>query len=318
MAKAGSDKSEVVSRVPLACADEMAAVEFLESLRWGGEPYCLHCGDSNVYAMTKRGTKERNARYLWRCRGCGKQFTIRVGTVMEDSAIPLRHWVFAFWAVSASKKGVSALQIKRQTGVTYKSALFMMHRVRWAMNGQAPHPLKGTVEVDETYVGGKPRMPHKGKKRVPQHSTKKDRKTQVIAMVERNGSVRTHVHTDVTEDNLLDIVRGEVSPSATVYTDGYCGYDNVGKHFAGHETVIHTNREYVRGDVHTNTVEGFFSLLKRGVIGTFHNVSRKHLHRYVSELEFRWNTRRMDDGARLRSLVRAADGRRLTYAEQVG
>jgi transposase-like protein len=268
--------------------------------------------------MTKRGTKERNARYLWRCRACGRQYTVRVGTIMEDSAIPLRHWVFALWSACASKKGVSALQIKRQTGVTYKSALFMMHRIRWAMSDQGPRPLVGTVEVDETYVGGKPRPPHKGRPRIPQHGTKKDRFTPVIAMVERQGSVRTRVTTDVTAKTMPQIVKEEVAKSARIYTDGASTYDRVGRYFeGGHERVKHTNREYVRGDVHTNTVEGFFSLLKRGVIGTFHHVSRKHLHRYVSEFEFRWNTRRLDDGQRLSKLVQCTDGRRLTYAEQV-
>jgi transposase-like protein len=326
MCKVASDKSKTVTKIPLACADETAAVEFLESLRWDDEACCPRCGDCDVYQMTKRGTGERNDRYLWRCRGCGKQFTVRVGTVMEDSPIPLRHWVFAFWAATASKKGVSALQIKRQTGVTYKSALFMMHRIRWAMGARSGRPLDGDVEVDETYVGGKPRYPSKGTaayRRTTGRSTKpgpakdfKDRKTQVVAMVERDGEVRTRVRTDVTGENLKAIIRQEVARSARILTDEYIGYRGLGDEFAGHETVTHSEREYARGDVWTNTVESFFALLKRGVIGTFHNVSRKHLHRYASEFEFRWNTRKMDDGQRLGALIRRADGRRLTYADQ--
>ena len=199
--------------IPLACADEAAAAEFLETMRWGEEVCCPRCGDCDVYQMTSR-TGERNHRFLWRCRGCDRQFTVRIGTVMQDSAIHLRHWVFVFWAASASKKGVSALQIRRQTGLSYKSALFMMHRVRWAMRDP--------------------------------------------------------------------------------------------------------NAEELDGDVNTNTVESFFAILKRGIYGVFHNVSKKHLHRYIHEFEFRWNTRRLSDIQRLQALVRAGEDKRLTYASLVG
>jgi transposase-like protein len=308
MAKAASDKSDTVARIPLACADEAAAVEFLESLRWGDEVCCPRCGDCDVYQMKKRGTDERNDRYLWRCRGCSKQFTVRVGTIMEDSPIPLRHWVFVFWAATASKKGVSALQIKRQTGVTYKTALYMMHRVRWAMGESYRLPLDGDVEADETYIG-----PRRRKGTKPGRST--EHKTPVFAMVQRDGSLRAHPVTNVTGATLKGAIRQNVAPTARMITDEYGAYNKLGEEFAAHDTVSHKWGEYARGDVYTNTAESFFSLLKRGVIGTFHHVSRKHLHRYVSEFEFRWNTRRMDDGARLRELVQSGEGKRLTYAE---
>lgn len=309
MGKAASDKSDTIQKVPLACADETAAVEFLESLRWGDEACCPRCGDCDVYQMTKRGTDERNDRYLWRCRGCGKQFTVRVGTVMEDSPIPLRHWVFVFWAACASKKGVSALQIKRQTGVTYKTALFMMHRVRWAMGESARLPLDGTVEADEAYIGGKRKGVPPGRPGRSSH------KTPVFAMVQRDGDVRAHPVTNVTSKTLKGAIRESVTPTARLMTDEYGAYNGLDKEYAGHERVTHKYGEYARGDAYTNTAESFFALLKRGVIGTFHNVSRKHLHRYVSEFEFRWNTRRLNDGQRLSALVRRAEGKRLTYAE---
>src|ERR1700687_2019302 len=158
--KAGSDKSAIVAAVPKACADELAAVEFIESLRWSVTgPCCLYCGDTDVYQMTDSKTGKRNKRFLWRCRGCKKQYSVRVGTVMEESRIPLRHWAYALWKSCSSKKGVSALQIKRETGLTYKSALFMMHRIRFGMaeDWTGKPKLSGTVEADETYVGGKPR-----------------------------------------------------------------------------------------------------------------------------------------------------------------
>ena len=308
MPKAASDKSETITKVPLACADEAAAVEFLESLRWGDAVGCPRCGDCDVYQMKDRTTGERNKRFLWRCRGCGKQFTVRVGTVMEDSPIPLRHWVFTFWAATASKKGVSALQIKRHTGVTYKTALFMMHRIRWAMSQSAMLPLRGTVEADETYVGARGR---KGTK--PGRST--DHKTPVFAMIEREGYVRAHPVTNVTGATLKSAIRENVHESTHMITDEFGAYNKLDREFASHRTVSHKAGEYARGDVYTNTAESFFAILKRGVIGTFHHVSRKHLHRYVTEFEFRWNTRMMDDGQRLGALVRNADGKRLTYAE---
>lgn len=309
MGKAASDKSDTIQKVPLACADETAAVEFLESLRWGDEACCPRCGDCDVYKMTKRGSDERNERYLWRCRGCKKQFTVRIGTVMEDSPIPLRHWVFVFWAASASKKGVSALQIKRQTGVTYKTALYMMHRVRWAMGESARLPLDGTVEADEAYIGGKRKGVRPGRPGRDSH------KTPVFAMVQRDGDIRAHPVTNVTGKTLKGAIRESVAYTARVITDEYASYNRLDREYAAHERVQHKSGEYARGDVFTNTVESFFALLKRGVIGTFHNVSRKHLHRYVSEFEFRWNTRKMNDGQRLGALIRASEGKRLTYAE---
>lgn len=163
--KVAEDRSEIVAELPRACNDELAAVEFMERQRWGDTPACPRCGDCDVYQMQDR-QGGRSKRFLWRCKGCKQQYSVRVGTVLEDSRIPLRHWCYAFWQACASKKGVSALQIKRQTGLSYKSALFLMHRIRWAMADNLNCPLNGTVEIDETYVGGKPRYkgtPEKGK-----------------------------------------------------------------------------------------------------------------------------------------------------------
>jgi transposase-like protein len=313
--KVASDKSGVVAALPKACADETAAVEFFESERWGATGFCCpRCGDTNVYKMTDRKTGERNKRFLWRCKGCLKQYTVRVGTVYEDSAIPLRHWCYAFWKASSSKKGVSALQIKRETGLTYKSALFLMHRIRFAMaedwTGQPK--LSGTVEADETYVGGKPR--NKGRRPGP----RKDAKTPVAAIVERGGNIRSFVPADVTAANLGRILRENVTPESHLMTDSAPVYvlSSIGRSFARHSITDHSKGEYARaGGIHSNTVESAFSLLKRGIYGTFHNVSRKHLHRYVAEFDFRWNARKMDDGARTALAIRKADGKRLRYRE---
>lgn len=302
----------VLEALPLACADEKAAVEFMEKQRWAGHPACPRCGSINVYAMTDAGTGERQANFRWRCREKhpAQQFTVRVGTVFEDSAIPLRHWCFAFWRAATSKKGVSALEIHRQTGVSYKSSLFMLHRIRHAMTNSAPDMLSGPVEVDETYVGGKPRFKGKNKRG---HGTKKQ---AVMAMVERGGKVKTKPVANITAKTLKQVIRDNVHPSATILSDENSAYHGIGEEFAGgHHTVKHGKREYVRGDVHSNTIEGFFSIVKRGLIGIYHNVSREHLHRYLSEYEFRYNNRGLDDGDRTVAAIQAADGKRLFYKE---
>lgn len=262
--KVGENKSDIVRDIPLACADETAAVEFMEKRRWGDTPCCPRCGDTNVYAMQSRdGDREKGFR--WRCRGCKKQYSVRTGTVFEDSRIPMRHWWFAFWAACSSKKGVSAKQIQRQTGLSYKSALFMMHRIRYAMSGNhtTPPKLTGTVEADETYVGGKPRYKGNNKRG---RGTKKQ---PVMAVVQRGGSVRTQVVQSVTAANLKAVIRENVDPSARIMTDENAAYKGLDREYPSHETTRHGAGEYVRGDVHSNTVEGFFSLVKRGLYGTY-------------------------------------------------
>lgn len=308
--KVGSDKSSIVSALPLACSDEVAAVEFFESQRWGETgPCCPHCGDTDVYQMKDRKTGERNKRFLWRCKGCQKQYTVRVGTVYEDSAIPLRHWCYAFWKACSSKKGVSALQIKRETGLTYKSALFLMHRIRWAMAEENPPKLSGIIEGDETYVGGKPRYAGQHKRGAGSGHA------PVVALVERGGRVRSWHMPNVRAVNLAEAVREIVDPERSrLITDEKQWWRRPGREFAfGHETVNHRNREFSCGDVTSNTIEGVFSLLKRGIYGTFHNVSKHHLHRYLSEFDFRYNHRKIDDAERTVVAIRQADGKRLFY-----
>lgn len=300
-------KSDIVKRLPAACKDEAAAVEFMERERWGDYPTCPHCHSEKVYQMRDRKTGERSKRYLWRCQDCGRQYTVRIGTVYEDSRIPLMYWVHAFWRAAASKKGVSALQISRETGLSYKSALFLMHRIRWAMTGSTgTDPLSGIIEIDETYVGGKQPGAYK--------RSLKSNKTPVVALLERGGRVRAHPITVVNAQRLRQAIGASVDFKSRLMTDEHPVYTRIGRPFAGgHDHVNHRRKEYARGDVNTNSVEGFFSLLKRGLMGTFHAVSKKHLHRYVTEFEFRYNHRKIDDGARTRAAIRSAEGKRLTY-----
>ncbi len=308
-----SDKSSIVGKLPRACTDEAAAVAFIEEQRgWAERPVCPRCDSKDVYRM-----ETGPGRPLWRCHGCTRQYSARTGTVFEDSRVPLRHWCYAFWRACSSKKGASALEIKRHTGLTYKSALFLMHRVRFAMTDDAETTpkLTGTVEVDETYVGGRARGPKRGKQYW------NARKMQVVALVQRDGPIKTITQPfgqqRVTARTVKDVIRENVDPSATIYTDEWKGYRHLDREFPAHETVNHGRREYVRGDVHTNTVENFFGLLKRGIYGTFHSVSRRHLHRYVSEFAFRYNTRKMEDGERTALAIKRAEGRRLLYREPV-
>jgi transposase-like protein len=317
--KPGCDKSPIVAELPRACSDELAAVEFLEARRWGDTPCCPHCGDTDVYKMTDARTGQRNRRFLWRCNGCKKQYTVRVGAVFEDSRIPLRHWCYAFWALSSSKKGVSSLQIKRMTGLSYKSALFLMHRVRFAVaEDYSTQPkLSGIVEADEAYVGGKPRYKQARKGPAPGWL---DRKTPVVSLVERGGQLRSFVTADVTAANLGRILAENIAADSHLMTDSSPVYarSNIGKRYARHSMTDHHTGEYARpGGIHSNTAESAFSLLKRGIYGTFHNVSRKHLHRYVAEFDFRWNARKIDDGARTALAIAKSEGKRLRYREPV-
>jgi transposase-like protein len=305
-------KSDVIGEIPLACCDELAAVEFFETQRWGKNPGCVHCGSVEVYKMTDAKTGERNKRFLWRCRDCGKQYTVRIGTVYEESRIELRHWCYAFWRAATSKKGVAALEIQRQCQISYKSALFLMNRIRFAMAPDTDGPkLSGTVECDETYVGGKPR-PGDGRIHKRGRGTEK---TPVFAAVERQGRIRRRVVTNVNGKTLKAAIRETVNSQARIITDDYQVYNGIGSEYAGgHESVCHSTKEYVRGDIHTNTAESSFAILKRGIMGIYHNVSKEYLHRYVWQFDFIWNHRKSNDGERTVAAIKAAEGKRLKYA----
>lgn len=306
-------KNPILEMLRLATADEARAVEFLERHRWDGDPACPRCGDMDVYTMRAQDGG-RNKNYRWRCRGCKRMFTVRTGTVFEESRLPLRVWVYAFWKACSSKKGISALQLSREMDITHKSALYVLRRIRHGLGEESPRKLQGTVEVDETYVGGKPR--HKGQSKRGRGTSK----TPVLGMVERNGEVRFRMMDRLTAADIGAVVAENADLSCRLITDELSAYVPVGERFAGgHESVKHSAGEYVRKgtDVHSNCVEGVFSLLKRGVMGTFHSVSKKHLPNYLNEFEFRFNTRRADDGERVVAAIRRVDGKRLTYRESV-
>lgn len=300
--------------------DPLAAAAYLESLRWPNGPVCPHCNESE----RKPYKLKHKTRRLWKCAACRKQYTVTVGTIFEGSHIPLNKWLLAFNLLCSSKKGMSAHQLHRMLGVTYKSAWFMAHRIRYAMEQPAfKRQLTGTVEVDETYVGGKYRRPNQ-KPAEPRSPFEKrqtgrgvENKTAVLALVERGGEVRSFRVATVTAETLGGHIRRHVDRGAHLRTDAFKSYTRVGREYASHETVNHMD-EYVRGEVHTNTAENYFSILKRGINGVYHHVSPAHLPRYLAEFDFRYNNRvgnGVDDAERTRRALMGAEGKRLRYAD---
>lgn len=309
--------SPILSALRAATTNEAAAVEFLEQQRWGDAPACPNCGSVSVYRMMATdGT--RNKDFRLRCRDCKVMFTVRTGTTFEESRLPLCVWVYCFWKACASKKGISALQLSREMEITHKSALFVLRRIRHGMTDLSTDKLTGTVEVDETYVGGKPRRKQNFRGTRRGNPSLNTNKVPVVAMVQRNGDVRYRMMERVTAAKLSQVIRDNADLSCRLMTDESPAYTKIGRKFAGgHGTVKHGAREYVRGDVFSNTVESVFSLLKRGVVGTFHSVSKKHLPNYLGEFEFRWNTRNNNDGERVAKAIRAMEGKRIEYRESV-
>jgi transposase-like protein len=294
--------------------DDNAARLHLEAQRWPDGPYCPHCGE--VDAITRLKGKS-TAPGMCICKSCRKKFTVTVGTIFERSHIGLAKWMLAFRLMASSKKGVSAHQLHRSLGITYKSAWFMAHRIREAMN-MPSEPLGGPgkfVEVDETYVGGKEANKHASKR--AKHKDVFGEKQAVVSLVERGGKVRSHHVANVTGKTLRPIIVTAISRKSHLMTDGAAFYRSVGKEFAAHSYVDHSGGEYVRYANriahHSNTVENYFSILKRGIIGVYHHVSEAHLSRYLAEFDFRYNTRLVSDAERTNAMLFASSGKRLTY-----
>ena len=304
-----------LSKLAKYFSDEDAARALLEDMRWGKDgAVCPHCGGADPYTLTPKATSKKPGRKgLYKCRACRKQFTVTVGTIFEDSHIPISKWLLALHLLASSKKGISAHQLHRNLGISYKGAWFMAMRLRYAMMNGGPMAdlLQGTVEADETYIGARDK---RGTKRGRPGSD--SHKTPVVAIVERGtGKVRAMPMPRVTGNNLRAMLNAHVSTSATIMTDEFSSYLPAAASFKNHITVNHGKGEYVRGDAHTNTVEGFFSLLKRGINGIYHHVSRGHLARYCDEFAFRYEHRKVSDGQRTKMLVARAEGKRLTYQQ---
>lgn len=291
--------------------DVDAAREHLESIQWPEGPICPHCGSvENITKLKGKSTRPG----VYKCNACTKPFSVTVGTVFERSKIPLTKWLLATHLLVSSKKGMSAHQLHRMLGVTYKTAWFMAHRIREAMAERTVPPggMGGpnkVVEVDETYVGGK------SKNRAFKEPPKKH---AVVALVERDGKVRSMHVPNVNAKTLRPILVTHISRKSMLMTDERAIYPAIGREFANHGTVNHSADEYVKlgGFMHTNTAENYFSILKRGIVGVYHHVSEAHLHRYVAEFDFRYNNRSahgVEDGDRAVAALKGIAGKRLTY-----
>jgi transposase-like protein len=298
--------------------DEESARKLLESVRWPEGPICPHCGEINNARPLKArpGSKKPVRKGVWKCYGCCEQFTVTVGTVFEDSHISLHRWLLAGYLLCASKKGMSAHQIHRMTGISYKTVWFMMHRLRFAMTQHGMiEKLRGVVEIDEVWIGPRER----GKAGVPGVESKK---RPVVSLMERShdGSrVRSFPVERVTLNNIKPIMKEHVEVGTRIQTDEATVYHWIHDDFPDHDIVTHKKREYSRYEngrhITTNTVEGFFGLVKRGVFGIYHHWGRGYLQQYLNEFDFRYNHRKVNDSERTMLMLKATEGKRLTLRQ---
>jgi transposase-like protein len=290
---------ELASAIP----DEAAAIEHFTAIRWKNGAYCPLCGSVKVYHFSDKKTHK--------CGDCRQRFSIKVGTIFEGTKLPLRTWMLAIWLITSHKKGIASTQLAKDLNITQKSAWFVLHRLREAAKTKSFNaPLKGHVEADETYIGGRETNKKLSKRTPKQHGGKG--KAMVVGVVERNGDLRAfHVDGDRTHGAIRKLVTENVAEGSVLITDEHAAY----RHLTGfhHFSVNHSKKEYVRdGFIHTNTLEGAWSLLKRQIYGIHHWVSPKHLNMYVSEMTWRYNRRDMEEGERVNALIAGSDGR-LTY-----
>ncbi len=280
--------------------------QFMTQLRWSDGVTCPVCRATEVSFLSTRR--------MWKCKACKKQFSVKVGTIMEDSPIGLDKWLAAIWLIANCKNGVSSYEIHRDLGITQKSAWFLMHRIRLAMQTGTFEKLSGEVEADETFIGGIARNMHFGKRKA--QGTGGSGKTPVMGILERQGEVRAKVIPDTTRETLHGEVKAHVEHGATIFTDAWRSYEGLYPDYV-HKVINHAEA-YVRDNVHTNGIENFWSLLKRGLKGTYVSVMPFHLFRYVDEQSFRFNNRKVKDADRFLTVVASISGRRVTYKKLTG
>ncbi len=314
--------------------DDATCVSYLAASRWGDKPACPHCGNVGAY-VTNRG-------YKCKAKECGKKFTVTTGTIFENTKISLRYWFAAIYLATAHKKGISSLQLSRDLAITQKTAWFLLHRIREMLANNAPEMLEGNIEVDETFVGGKNKNRHANKKIEGSQGRSAADKTPVVGIAQKSeftiierehkiipgktvkervytkySTVNLQVVADTKAETLQPIMFKNVKADSKIVTDAYNSYNSLAANYQ-HVAIKHTEGNYITiGDDHTNTIEGFWSLLKRGIIGIYHQVSPKHLHRYCHEFGYRYNTRPVKDVVRFEDAIKNINGKRLTYAKLI-
>lgn len=283
-----------------AIPDEKAAIAHFTAIRWKNGEFCPYCGHDKIYHFADAKTHK--------CAQCKQRFSIKVGTIFEDSKLPLRTWMLAVWFITSHKKGIASTQLAKDLGVTQRTAWFMMHRLREAARTKSYNrPMSGDVESDEAFFGGKDKNKHSGKRGLI-------KKAVVVGLVERGGELRAEQVQTTRE--VAAVVEHHVQPGSRIHTDEWAGYAGMGRQY-DHKRVNHSAGEYARGDVHVNTIEGYWSQLKRQIYGIHHWVSRKHLNRYVQESAWRFNRRDLTEPFRFNQMLAATEGNRLTYPELI-
>jgi transposase-like protein len=299
---------KTLQQAVLYFSDVENCINFLSQLRWPDGVTCPICEGNKVsYLSTRR---------LWKCKACKKQFSVKVGTVMEDSPIGLDKWLSAIWLIANAKNGISSYEVSRSLGVTQKTGWFLLHRIRLAMQTGTFKKLSGTIEVDETAIGGLARNMHKSVRARKITGTGSAGKVLVMGLLERHGEVVVKVVPDTMRETLHTEIHRNVEPGSEVFTDSWKAYRGIDSEYV-HEFVNHSE-EYVRGRIHTNGIENFWSLLKRSIKGTYVSVEPFHLFRYLDEQSFRYNTRKGKDADRFVEVAGMVTGRRLTYKELTG
>jgi transposase-like protein len=303
-----------MNMLEVATMTEDQARDYVESLRWPDGPVCPNCQKQTATKM--QGKSHRKGLYQCNNSECRQQFTVKCGSILESSKVSLKKWVLAFHLLCSSKKGFSALQLQRELSLgSYRTAWFMLHRIRHAMEVKSwDYPVRGVVEMDETYVGGKPRHQHGKPNAKRGHGSPK---APVVALIERGREARSAPVERVEINALWDAVGFNPAPNLTLVTDDATYYKNMSR-WCRHESVVHSRKEYARRandglNVHTNTCESVFALLKRGHNGVYHSMGKPHLHRYVAEYTFRWNHRQCPDSERREAAIKQAPGKRLKY-----
>lgn len=297
-----------------ALPDDNSCREYLEMVRWDSTPTCPHCGtvDAAHYRLNVKG----EFKGMYKCKSCKERFTVTVGTMFEGSHVSLRKWFIAIYIFSSHKKGISSHQLASDLGITQKSAWFMLGRIRHAFKIDSTDKMEGVIQADESFIGGKNKNRHASKKVEDSQGRSVKDKTPVLGVMQTGGKVHLSVIPDTKAKTIKPIIQDMVANGSILVTDEWHAYKGLARNYA-HVVVNHKENQYVSGAFHTNSIENFWSLLKRGIYGIYHQVSPKHLHRYCDEFAYRFNSRTISSGERFNFSLGNADNKKLTYKQLI-